>query len=186
MICSKCGYLPDTPNHELGCSAKPSRPTWDETWLMMADVIAKRSRCAGRQVGAIIVDRRNRLVASGFNGPPANYRPANVESPGSEPPECHLWCERQMTRGSTTPAEYGLRCPSIHAEANALLFVNRSACEGGTIYVSSACCAECGKLIANSGLVRVVMRLEERDSHRQPHDTVSFMRLSGITVEVIS
>lgn len=163
-----------------------SRPSWDETWMEAADAIAKRSRCVGRQVGAVIVDKRNRLVASGFNGAPTNYQPANPSDSLSEPPECTVWCERQRGRSISTPVGYGLRCPSIHAEANALLFVDRSACEGGTIYVTSACCAECGKLISNSGLVRVVMRLEERDSHRQPYDTVDFMRLCGITVEVIS
>jgi dCMP deaminase len=102
------------------------RPDWDETWMAVADVIAKRSRCARDKVGAVIVDVQNRVVATGYNGP-------------------------------TDPRSYH-DCPSVHAELNAIAYVNRLQADGGTLYVSSNCCFDCAKVVANSGILRVVMR----------------------------
>lgn len=46
-------------------------------------------------------------------------------------------------------------CIANHAEANALLYADRTAIEGGSLYVTDEPCRGCWKLIANSGLVRV-------------------------------
>lgn len=155
-----------------------SRPSWDDTWLAVADTIALRSVCDGRQVGAVIVNAQNRAVSTGYNGPPRNY-PVDSEA------RCSSFCARQMSRGDgAVDLAYGLSCPTVHAEANALIFADRSAFAGGTIYVTAACCPDCGKLIANSGLTRVVMRLDSRDLHRRPYDTVELLRACGLDVEV--
>lgn len=58
-------------------------------------------------------------------------------------------------------------CISNHAEANCLLHADRSRIEGGTIYVSAKPCLGCAKLIANSGLNRVVWRTTIPDSWAQ-------------------
>jgi len=148
------------------------RPDWDMTWMDIADVMARRSKCDGAQVGAVIVDATNRPVSTGYNGPPRNL----AVSGG-----CSGWCSRRIAgdRGK----EYGLSCPSIHAEANALMFADRRHIEGGTIYVNRAICADCAKLIANSGLVRVVMRITDEDMHRDPQKVCLFLAESGLQVE---
>ena len=46
------------------------RPTWDEYFLEMARVIARRSTCLRRKVGALLV-REKRILASGYNGAPS-------------------------------------------------------------------------------------------------------------------
>lgn len=80
--------------------------------------------------------------------------------------------------------DYG-NCVTVHAEANALMFADRRTYEGGTLYVTSAICWDCGKMVANSGIWRVVMRLDvERDRHRHPFDTINFLRRSQVQVEV--
>lgn len=75
-------------------------------------------------------------------------------------------------------------CPSLHAEANALITSDRSLRIGGTIYVTSDICMGCAKLIANSGLARVYVSAKRYDKHRNPDASYDFLRQCGLVVEV--
>lgn len=75
-------------------------------------------------------------------------------------------------------------CPSLHAEANALITSDRSLRIGGTIYVTSHVCMGCAKLIANSGLTRVYVGTRRQDRHREPDNSYAFLRKCGLVVEV--
>jgi deoxycytidylate deaminase len=75
-------------------------------------------------------------------------------------------------------------CPSLHAEANALITSDRSLRVGGTIYITSDVCMGCAKLIANSGLTRVYVKTGRYDKHRSPEKSYDFLRQCGLTVEV--
>ena len=148
------------------------RPSWDETWMAVADAVALRSPCARRRIGAVIVDPTNRPISTGYNGPPAGF----VREADSD---CRSWCSRAQTDAQPSQTYEG--CPSIHAEANALLFADRRDFKGGTLYVTSAPCWDCGKLISNSGIKRVVTRLDEKkDAHRDPHKTLQFLDDCGL------
>ena len=62
-------------------------------------------------------------------------------------------------------------CPSLHAEANALSVCDRDDRYLGTIYVTSIPCMDCAKLIANSGVARLVYRETKRGAERESrHD----------------
>lgn len=150
------------------------RPSWDETWMNVAETVAKRARCSRATIGAVIVDHNNRVCATGYNGPASGY---------PEEGECINWCPRAM---GTAPLDnlYD-ECPSIHAEGNALLYVDRSSVEGGTIYVTAPPCMQCAKLISNSGLKRVVCLMNENDAHRKPENVIAFLNKCGVTVDVI-
>ena len=148
------------------------RPSWDETWMAVADAVALRSPCARRRIGAVIVDPTNRPISTGYNGPPAGFI-RELDS------NCQSWCAR--AQAGAQPSQTYEGCPSIHAEANALLFADRRDFKGGTLYVTSAPCWDCGKLISNSGIKRVVTRLDEKkDSHRDPHRTLQFLDDCGL------
>jgi dCMP deaminase len=151
-----------------------SRPNWDQTWMRIADAIAERSKCEGRGIGAAIVSPDNAYVVVGYNGPPGAFMAANVGT-------CSAWCPRRQTGEQT--ANYA-NCTSVHAEANALIKADRSRIEGATLYVTSACCWDCGKMVSNSGIARVVMRLSEDDSHRLPQKTINFMTNCGLKVDI--
>lgn len=138
-----------------------SRPSWDETWLAVAKQVAARSLCSRAQVGAVITDSRNRIVATGYNGPPADY-PLPTYEDTSDLLMCGAWCTRAQLARVEKAVDY-TDCPSLHAEANALLAADRSSWQGGTIYVTGVVCHACGKLIANSGLKRVVIAREDTD-----------------------
>lgn len=144
--------------------------------MQVADTIALRSRCDSRQVGAVVVTAQNRLVSSGYNGPPTGY-------PAPDDQTCSSFCLRRQS--GSQPLSYGFSCPSVHAEANALVFADRSTYAGGTIYVTASCCADCAKLVANSGVARAVIRIDERDFHRNPDDMVDFLEDCGIQVTVV-
>lgn len=152
------------------------RQTWTQTWLRTALVIADRSRCVNRRVGAVIVDANNRIISTGYNGAPARH----MASKGV--PVCAGVCPRG---GSTERGSDYDNCIAIHAEANALLFADRSLLEGGTIYISSPPCFGCAKLIANSGLKEVVARIGEGDRHTDNDANTKFLTSCGITVTTV-
>jgi dCMP deaminase len=149
------------------------RPPWDEVWMQVADTVAQRSRCSRAQIGAVVVSKNQRISSTGYNGPAALLP---VEG------DCIYWCAR--AQGLSSLDNTYDSCPSIHAESNALLYVDRSRVEGGTIYITDAACYQCAKLISNSGITRVVMRIGTRAAHRLPDATVDYFKKCNIEVVI--
>lgn len=147
---------------------------WDTVWMAVAHQVARRSSCGLSRVGAVIADSQQRIVATGYNGPPSGW-PGACTDVGND--GCPRFQRRERNDSFTN-------CISVHAEANALLFCDLRDRRGGTIYATRACCIECSKLIANSGLARVVMVELEDDVHRDPWKGQTFMRGSGLEVVV--
>ena len=115
---------------------------WDERFLELAKLVGSWSKDPSTQVGAVIVDSNNRIVSIGFNGLPQGV----VDSE-----------ERLVDR----EAKYHI---IVHAEANALMFANKSV-EGCTLYTwPFQPCSRCAGLIIQSGINRVVsvVHSEER------------------------
>lgn len=173
-------------------SISDRRPSWDKTWLEVAATVAKRSLCDRDKVGAVIVNSSNRIVATGYNGPPEGFNHANAR--------CTTWCDRAKkgknnatfisneleTFGHKGPLDPGYSdCPSLHAEQNALSVCDRSIREGGTIYVTSDICSQCAKLIANSGLKQVVVKVTRIAKHRNSEEWYYFLESCGLTVMII-
>jgi dCMP deaminase len=150
-----------------------NRPSWDAVWMIVADTVALRSRCSRAQIGAVVVSKDQRISSTGYNGPAATF-PADGE--------CMNWCAR--AQGQTPLDNVYDSCPSIHAEANALLYVDRSRVEGGTVYITDAACIQCAKLISNSGISRVVMRVSTIAAHRNPEATIEYFAKCGIAVTI--
>lgn len=162
--------------------------------MNVAHVVSERSLCDRDKVGAVVVSVANRMVDTGYNGPP---RGMHREEAG-----CVNWCPRAQSRPAfiaidpmeQDPAKRyaGLRdhlnpayddCPSIHAEANALLFGDRSQRVHGTIYITSGVCGGCAKLIANSGLARVVCDTSHAAPHRDSSLWFDWLRNCGLRVD---
>lgn len=165
-----------------------TRPNWDETWMAVATAMSKRSRCVNRQVGAVIVTKENRPMAVGYNGPPANFDKApKITHFASETTNTSSNCDGFCPRGGSSErgTSYS-NCVSVHAEANALLFADRRDYEGGTIYVTNPCCWDCAKLVSNSGVARVVVKVSEVDAHYDNDSSLNFIRQCGIVVDTIN
>lgn len=151
------------------------RPSWDTTWMTIADTIARRSRCSRAQIGAVIVSANQRIASTGYNGPAATLE---VEG------DCINWCPR--AQGVAPLDNVYDACPSIHAEANALMYVDRSRIEGGTIYITDVACLQCAKLVSNSGVYRVVMRVSSTAAHRKPEATIEYLKNCNLEVTILN
>lgn len=154
------------------------RLSWDECWSQVAIVIGQRSACVRNQVGAVIVSDLNRVVSSGYNGPPAGL--ASEKALG-QTAICEHDCPRAFAEKVGT--DYGV-CIAIHAEANALLYADRLHVVGGSLYCTHVPCPDCLKLISNSGIVRVVCR-DDHAEHRTAGDAWQFLQRCGIELLVM-
>lgn len=132
-----------TPSKKCG-PVKDPRPSWDEYFMDLAMVVAKRSNCSRRNVAAIVVSN-HRVISTGYNGTPRGVK--NCFDGGC--PRC----------ASTVPSGSGLdECLCVHAEQNAICQAAfyGTRLEGATIYVTLCPCLTCAKLIVNAGIVEVV------------------------------
>ncbi|MEG0644640.1 MAG: cytidine/deoxycytidylate deaminase family protein [Cetobacterium sp.] len=110
---------------------------WDEYFMGVAILSAKRSKDPGTQVGACIVTPDKRIVGVGYNGLPAGC--SDDEFP---------W-DRD---GDFLNSKYAYVC---HAELNAILNSTKNL-KGCTIYVDLFPCNECAKSIIQSGISEIV------------------------------
>ncbi len=110
--------------------------SWDEYFMGVALLAAKRSKDPNTQVGACIVSPDNIILSTGYNGFPAGC--SDDEYP---------W-DRE---GEETKYPY-----VVHAELNAILNANGKSLRGATIYVALFPCNECAKAIIQSGIKTVV------------------------------
>ena len=104
---------------------------WNARFMALAQHVALWSKDESTKVGAVIVDKDNRIVSLGYNGPPRGVS------------DEHINREIKLLR-------------TLHAEENAILFTDRDP-EGCTLYVTHHPCAHCAAMIAQVGIVRVVI-----------------------------
>lgn len=155
-------------------TSRDSRPSWDEVWMSVADGIARRSRCSRAQVGVALVSADQRLLSAAYNGPP---RGLDVEG------SCVNWCPRAQ-RTSGTPDPFYDDCHSAHGESNAIARADFTQMDGSSIYVTTSMCKGCAKIVANSGVSRVVFRYVDdgSDDYRSPSITEDFLKACGLEV----
>ena len=123
---------------------KDPRPGWDDYFMEIARVVAKRSNCSRRQVAAVIV-KENHLLSTGYNGTPRGVK--NCFDGG-----CPR-CAGHAPSGSSLE-----ECLCVHAEQNAICQAARYGIDvsGATIYITLSPCLTCAKLIINAGIKEVV------------------------------
>ena len=163
------------------------RPSRDQWAMSLAVETSRRATCLRRAVGAVLLDARGHVMATGYNGvasglPHCNeeeivYRHLNVREGYNL--SVNLGCGVPMTLKSTIEAkdevveatEYPHACPgaqapsgqnldgcqAIHAEQNALLQC-RDVYAIHTCYTTASPCLTCVKLLLNTGCVRIVYR----------------------------
>ena len=125
-----------------------NRPSWDEYFMEMAVLTAKRSTCLRRHVGAVIVKDRH-IVATGYNGAPRGLEHCGEREGG---------CLRQQL-GIPSGEKHEL-CRALHAEQNAIIQAATlgQSIEGATIYITHQPCVICAKMIINSGISRIIVK----------------------------
>ena len=113
--------------------------SWDEYFMGIAMLAAKRSKDPSTQVGACIVSEGNIIISTGYNGMPKGC--SDDEFP---------W-ERSGEEEIETKYPY-----VVHAELNAILNSNGRDLRGSRIYVALFPCNECAKAIIQSGIKEVI------------------------------
>jgi len=120
------------------------RPTWDEYFMGIARLVATRSTCLRRQVGAVIVKDGN-VLTTGYNGTPAGI--THCEQTG---------CLRDKL--NVPSGERHELCRGLHAEQNAIIQAAKHGVNisGGTLYCSNFPCVICAKMLINAGISTVI------------------------------
>lgn len=114
-----------------------SRPSWHEYFMDITNLVAQRSTCTRRKVGAILV-RDKRIIATGYNGAPAKVS------------HClDVGCLREQ-QGIPSGERHEL-CRGLHAEQNSIIqaALHGVSVEGATLYCTNMPCAICSKMLIN-------------------------------------
>lgn len=122
------------------------RPTWDEYFMEIVELIKTRSTCLRRQVGALIV-KDKRILATGYNGAPMGCKHCS-----------QIGCLRQEL--NIPSGERHELCRGIHAEQNAIVQAAYSgvSVKGGILYVTTQPCILCAKMIVNAGIKKIIFK----------------------------
>ena len=147
------------------------RPDWDEYFMEIAHVVARRSTCLRHEIGAIIV-KDKRIVATGYNGAPSGL------------PHClELGCLRdKLGIESGTRQEI---CRALHSEQNAIIqaALYGVSTKDSTLYCTHQPCSLCAKAIINAGVRRVVFEGDYPDQFALDMFTIAEVELARFSRE---
>lgn len=120
------------------------RPSWDEYFMQITQLVAKRSTCLRRKVGAILV-RDKRILCTGYNGPPRGL--AHCSEVG---------CLRDKL--GIPSGERQEICRGLHAEQNAIIqaALYGISIKDSILYCTHQPCITCSKMIINAGIKKVI------------------------------
>lgn len=127
------------------------RPTVDQYFMEMTQLVKSRGTCPRRQVGAVIVKDKH-VLTTGYNGAPKGF-----------PHPTETGCIRDelgIPRGALADV-----CPCLHAEQNALLqaALFGVSVKDADLYCTTQPCTQCSRMVANAGIKRVVFQDEYPD-----------------------
>jgi len=128
------------------------RPSWDEYFMEITQLVSKRSTCLRRKVGALIV-KDKQILTTGYNGAPCGLS------------HClEIGCLREKNR--IISGERQELCRGLHAEQNAI--VQAALCgvniKGSILYCTNQPCITCAKMIINSGINKIVYKEKYPDN----------------------
>ncbi len=123
------------------------RPSWDDYFLTIASMVATRSTCLRRKVGAVLV-RDKRILSTGYNGPPSGI----------------IHCSERGCLRRELGIPSGERheiCRGLHAEQNAIIqaALFGVSIKGAVLYSTTFPCIICTKMLINAG-VKAIYYLE--------------------------
>jgi len=121
------------------------RPSWDEYFMEVAKLVAKRATCLRRRVGAVLV-KDKRILATGYNGAPRGLK------------HClDINCIRDKLK--IPSGERHELCRALHAEQNALIQASLYgiSVKDSVLYATNQPCVICAKMLINAGIKEIVI-----------------------------
>ena len=128
-----------------------NRPSWDEYFMEITELVSKRSTCLRRKVGAVIVQDK-RILTTGYNGAPRGLL------------HClEVGCLREEKEVAS--GERQELCRGLHAEQNAIVqaALYGISIKGSILYCTTQPCVTCAKMIINAGIKRIIYKEKYRD-----------------------
>lgn len=119
------------------------RPSWNQYFSSIARMVATRSTCLRRHVGAVLV-KEKRILSTGYNGAPAGLK------------HCiEVGCLRE--KESIPSGTRHELCRALHAEQNAIVQAayHGISIAGSTLYCTNKPCVICSKMLINAGIKRI-------------------------------
>jgi len=112
--------------------------------MQISTLVATRSTCMRRQVGALLVKDRN-ILATGYNGVPSGITHCDVTG-----------CLRDQLK--VPSGERHELCRGLHAEQNAIIQAARHGVniDGAILYCTDSPCSICSKMLINAGVKNIV------------------------------
>ncbi|MBE9543302.1 MAG: cytidine/deoxycytidylate deaminase family protein [Proteobacteria bacterium] len=129
-----------------------NRPSWETYFMNITNLVAERSTCLRRAVGAVLV-KDKRLLSTGYNGAPSNLKHCS-----------EVGCLREQM-GIESGKMHEL-CRGIHAEQNAIIQAayHGVSVKGAVIYCTNQPCSICARMIINAGIVKIYYQSGYADS----------------------
>lgn len=120
-----------------------TRESWPEYFMKIAFMVAERSTCLRRAVGALAV-RDKRILATGYNGAPSGL--AHCQETG---------CLRKKL--NIPSGQRHEICRGLHAEQNVVIqaAVNGLNISGADFYCTNHPCVLCAKILINCSISRL-------------------------------
>ncbi|RLB08853.1 MAG: cytidine deaminase [Deltaproteobacteria bacterium] len=142
------------------------RPSWKQYFMEIATMVAKRSTCLRRHVGAVIV-KDKRILATGYNGAPSGLRHCEEVGCIREKEEIPSGQRHELCRG-------------LHAEQNAIIQAayHGVSIKDSTLYCTNFPCVICAKMIINAGIKEVIYK----EGYDDPL-AMEILKEAGIRVE---
>ena len=125
---------------------KYKRPSWDEYFMKIVEIVGSRATCDRGRSGCVITKDR-RIVSTGYVGSPAGI--AHCDDVGHE--------MHTVTHADGKQTRHCIR--TTHAEQNAIAQAARvgASLDGGTLYCKMTPCYVCAKMIINTGITIISM-----------------------------
>jgi dCMP deaminase len=123
-----------------------TRPSWEEYFMDITFLVAKRSTCRRRQVGAIVV-KDKRILSTGYNGAPMGLA------------HClDIGCLRE--KNNIPSGERHELCRGLHAEQNAIIQAayHGISIKGSVLFCTNHPCIICLKMLINAGIKKIIYK----------------------------
>lgn len=147
------------------------RPSWDEYFMSVAELIGSRGTCDRGRSGAVIV-RDRQILVTGYVGAAAGL--AHCDEVGHE--------MSKVINDDGSISDHCIR--TVHAEENAIAQAAKLGIpvNGGTVYCHMTPCYKCARLLINSGIKKVIAKM---DYHRAQRSKEIFNEC-GIILEILN
>lgn len=150
---------------------KYQRPSWDEYFMSIAELVGSRATCSRGRSGCVIV-RDKRILVTGYVGSPVGE--PHCDEVGHE--------MHKVINDDATESEHCVR--TAHAEQNAISQAAKLgiSIDGATLYCHMTPCYTCAKMLINAGIKKVIVL---KDYHRGKRSQDIFEH-SGVVFQLLT